>query len=226
LQEERLLRKIFYLKANLLAGFPDMAAGTLTAILIAFLMDHPISTGGSILEAFAWGAFWLVSPDLDIVLPILRRGFTGRPFAFDHHQTWLHWPVVMLPFAAIVTFFFFGPFWGVVACVNLCLHYVHDAVYMEDGVRWFFRLTRRSASRLRSKDAPKTPDEWIEANWLRPSRLSIYEILIGMSSLSVAAALASGNTVIGLIIFNVCWIGTTLFWWSYALLTGTPMFRS
>ena len=206
------MKKAFYLGGNLLAGAPDMMTGTLTAVVVALLMNHPLSPLAAVLAACAWGAFWLVSPDMDIVPPILRRGFTGKSFNFDHHQTWLHWPVVMLPLVAVCTWFLFGPYWCVVAVLNLFLHYVHDAVFMKDGLIWLLRFKRKYQATYWQKNAPKTPDEWVEKNWLQPSWLSLSELLVGTMCSSTSVVLIANDVLLGILALVWQWVAVALFW--------------
>ncbi len=210
--KEGLMQKAFYLIANLMAGFMDMGVGALVAVLLALYLGQPVAGLSGIAAVLLWGMFWQVSPDMDIVPSILRRGFTGKPFNFDHHQTWLHWPLAMIPPVALVTWFFLGEYWCAVACVCMFFHYIHDAVFMKNGLAWIFRLRRKFVSYPIQESGTKTPDEWIERNWMQQSRLSIYEMLIGMTALSVAIFFGTHSAFFAALAFNIVWACTSVFW--------------
>jgi hypothetical protein len=204
-----------------MAGFMDFGIGCLISVILANVLHYPISWWVPIVA----GAIFNVLPDYDIVPFILRRGITGVPFNFDHHQTWLHWPVVVLPVVTAFMWLIFGAYWGLLALSCVLAHYIHDAVFMKNGLVWLLRLRRTYPVGTYDRHM-SPPDDWIATNWLQPSRLSIYEMLIGIASLSIATFLATNSPFIAALVGNVAWISTTLFWWSYAYKTGGSLFKT
>jgi hypothetical protein len=198
------LQKLFYLIANGMAAFMDFGLGCLIAVVTAIYFNHPLMWW----EPLAAGAVFSILPDYDIVPFILRRAATGKSFHFDHHQTILHWPIVVLPIVTAVMWYFFGEYWGNVAFVCIFAHYVHDAVFMENGIAWIVRLKRT----FKGDTGHIDPDRWIAINWLRPSGLSFIELLIGTACASIAFIEVSENGNLGMLLFVGLWISTFAFW--------------
>jgi hypothetical protein len=211
------MKKMFYLAANGMAAFMDAAVGSLIAVLIALLLGHPLSWW----EPFAIGAIFGLLPDFDILVPIIWTGITGHKLKHQHHESVMHWPLVVLPAATVVVWYFFGEYWGVAAFFCIAMHYIHDMVMMGyDGPGWFVRLHRTYwARRGAVEPADSDHKHWIAVNWLRPSLLSVREIAIGDIALSMSIALVTGNPVLGITAYLVLLICACIFWWLVALNT-------
>lgn len=200
------MKTIFYLIANLMAGFPDFGFGFLAAVVTAIYLNHPLTWW----EPAVAGAVFSVLPDYDIVPSIFKRAFTGESYDFDHHQTYLHWPIVVLPIATAVMWYFFGAYWGNVAFICVFAHYVHDALYMDNGIAWIVRLKRT----YKEDSGFSIPDDWIEKNWMQPSIMSFVELVIGTAAFSIGITILTIDGVLGLGVFFLMWVLLALFWFS------------
>ena len=189
------MKTLSYLIANLMAGFPDFGFGFLAAVLTALYLNYPLAWW----EPVVAGAVFSVLPDYDIVPSILKRAFTGTSYDFDHHQSYLHWPILVLPVVTVVMWYFFGAYWGNVAFICVFAHYVHDALYMENGIAWIVRLKRR----YEGDSGFSTPDDWIGKNWMQSSWLSLSEMLVGIACFSIALLLMTHNSNLAI----ACFVG-------------------
>jgi hypothetical protein len=211
------LKKLFYLAANAMAAFMDFAVGTLITVLVAFMLGHPLLWW----EPLVGGVLALL-PDFDVLIPFVISSVTGRPFKHNHHESFLHWPFMMLPIVLIVGIFISGEywhtdkFWTLTALLCVLAHYLHDAAGMgEHGPGWFLRRQQKYWSRLGIVE-PADPDHehWIRTNWLQPSKLSLWELSLGAIALGLTFYLLTGFLGLSLLTLTCVWLWTAFFWWS------------
>ncbi|MBP9710692.1 MAG: hypothetical protein KBD50_00280 [Candidatus Pacebacteria bacterium] len=177
------MSKIRLLIAYFHAGFMDLAVGVLLINALTAAFGIP----------FEWwhlplGAALTVLPDFDIFWPLLRTVFGGTARTEDHHKTWLHFPIVMLPAIGLVGYALGGWEWATITVVGVLAHYIHDAATIKNGgVYWFFRIER---TRWTNSEIPTgTGEEWTRKNWLQWSQLSVIETTIGICALLGALAI-------------------------------------
>jgi len=171
------MKKLRFLVAYLHAGSMDLAVGVFLITLLTWLFDIP----------FAWwhpllGATLTILPDFDIFLPLIRHVLFGTLTGADnHHKTWLHFPVVVLPVVGVVGYVLGGFEWACIAVVGVFAHYVHDAITTgKGGGSWLVRLQRTNWKYVHEEE---TPTHWVEHNWLKWSPLSIIETALGVTAL-------------------------------------------
>lgn len=168
------MRELRWYAANLLAGFMDFGVGALIAAAV-------FAAGGSA----AWwqllaGGFFALLPDMDNIWPILR----GR-VEKDHHATVMHMPLLVLPLVAIAAFILGGALWGATALLCVLWHYVHDTPPLGGGIRWLWPL---GDEKMREQPYHEL---WIQKNWMRMSRMMVFEVGTGLAALVAAILIAS-----------------------------------
>ena len=208
------MQKVFYLGANGLAAFQDLATGALFAVLLGRLEGVPLEWW-----YVAGGAFLMVLPDFDLIYPLLRRVLTGRHIDSDHHESVFHWPLFMLPVVTVTAWTLGGSYWGLLAFFCLFFHYIHDGSNRqpEDRILWFFRIRPRYWSARDQTDPAKklNHDQWIQYKWLQPSDLSIREVTIGSIACGLATVLLTTQILPALLIMFIAWAGVITFWKTY-----------
>lgn len=171
-----------------MAAYMDFGMGILITSLTAYGM-------GVVLEPWQLiiGGFLAFLPDMDIVWLLL----TGQKHKIPlHHTMPLHRPLFVIPVVTMVAWYVFGTFWGVVTFLCVTYHYMHDTKgpLGGAGLQWFWPISKmewtlRGPEPL-SQHLNPTLDEWLTKEWLRPSRLSLFEIGLGTFALISGVALS------------------------------------
>lgn len=74
---------------------------------------------------FLVGILFAMSPDIDALPELLSRGKVSASAEYQRdHRTFLHFPVISLPLALLLAWYF--GFWGVVWLIAVVLHLVND----------------------------------------------------------------------------------------------------
>lgn len=203
--------RFLYLAGNVLAGFLDFAVGTFVVGVMTRVWEIEISPWLLVI-----GGITAILPDFDIVWFLVSR---GRPSG-DHHQSVPHRPLVMVPIVGLLAFLIGGDFWSVAISVCLFWHYLHDTHgFGGGGIAWFWPFSRKYWS-LSGGEEPEKSEmarsesghvEWINATWLRPSYVSVRDVIIASllfgSALSVVVNIRTGVTE-----FIVVWLAVSCLW--------------
>jgi hypothetical protein len=159
-------RHLIRLCATAWAALLDVAVGA--AIVTVMLQLH-----ASILEMCA-GSLLALLPDY-IHVGWLWRVMTGRKVTFDHHNTWSHRPVLILPAAALVCGLIGGPLWAFIALLCVSWHFLHDSPPLGDGhLNWgwlpFGWGTPDPKDRI-------DHEEWLVGKWYTNSPRFVVEVV-------------------------------------------------
>jgi len=207
------MRTLLFLIANGIAGFQDLAVGIGVVALYAYFSDMEVS-----LAMLAMGAVLGVLPDLFDVVPQIILG--NPPLkGEDHHLTFFHRPLYMVPLVAfaglVLDSFFIGHiFWTVIAPLLVTYHYIHDTWA---GIAWLYPFKREYPIPGRGWVAPEkcgtTPGHriWIDTYWYYGSMFALREVLVGTIALLFAGILHYGLTV-GIAVFLLPWLGVGAYW--------------
>jgi hypothetical protein len=173
------MKTIPWLFGNALAGYLDLCVGAMIAALTAHFFGA---------EALWWrlgiGSILAVLPDFDIMFSILA----AQKVDSAHHRSPLHRPLLVLPLVGLAAYALGGDYWEATALLCVCWHYIHDTRgFGGGGIMWAWPVSKKywslsGAHALIHGDHEK----WIEEKWMRPSTLSIGEVLLGTLALAVA----------------------------------------
>lgn len=203
--------KFLILSANGLAALMDFGVGAFIAVLMApFFGSEPT------LFHLLFGGVLALLPDFDIVPTI----FQGKSVAFDHHQTPLHRPLLMLTLVPATVFFFGGVLYASIAYTCLLWHFLHDTQWTrtyESGIAWLWPFSGAYWSIYGPHAPVYTTDhhEWLRRYWLIPSRRSVSEISTGTLCLALAALTLSGSLALSSMVVYALLTVTFLIWFSY-----------
>lgn len=173
---------VLLLYGMLLAGFLDFAIGLSIVHGVSYLTGDTVSVTDYII-----GGLLTLSPDIDLLYMALRE----RRLYGDHHQNITHRPILIIPLASLAGFVIGGPFWGVAATLCVLWHFIHDTEWIGgpggSGIAWFWPFSKKYISPKRAVDPERAPgaewkdraDQWMNISWLRPSMLSVSELMIG-----------------------------------------------
>lgn len=195
-----------------LAMFMDIAVGIFIAS--AFVATGIFESSAPHWFILAAGGVLAVLPDFDLIFPIIGWLFTGKNYAKNHHETVMHWPLFLLPVAGVVGGYFGGPYFALMALACVLWHFLHDASIMgpNDSIRWLFRTRPSYWSLIGKVDPSFIPmAQWLQKNWLRPTRLSLIEIGLGSVALGSAATLEY-SILFGAGVLLVVWAYVASFW--------------
>lgn len=182
--------------ANGLAAYLDFTIGSLLVVLLASAFAVELSWWQILI-----GGFLALLPDMDIA-PMLIIGRTPR---FDHRQTILHRPAVVLPLVALLGYIVGGSFWSLAGLILVLYHFLHDVDWAgrRYGVAWFWPFSNQFWGPYGSFTPPTdiSHETWLQDHWLQPSRLSVVEL-----GLSFVAGILLG-----------LWLGIILTWWFWTI---------
>ena len=207
-------RKMFWFQAvgNLLMGILDMAVGIFVVFFIGSLYGHDVGWAGYFL-----GAALGVSPDIDLVYLLIRRG----GFSENHHEYLTHRPIIGIPAAVLIGGLLGGWFWAFIAGICVCCHYVHDTKgFGGGGIAWFWPFSRFYYSPFGIGDPEQTKKvrnhhKAIERLMLSPSRKVIVENAI----VAILIMIVGGNLwgwQIGFLLAGAFWVGIFTIWFLYS----------
>jgi|GEM_PF-3563594 len=171
--------------SHMLAAYMDFCVGVLIATLLWLygFKERPA------LWLVCLGGVLALVPDFDIVWPILTRGSF-----VDHHQLPTHFPLVMVPLAAVVAGVLGGGRFAVLAVLCLAWHFVHDSPPLGGGIAWAapFNFDYWSWSGQRVPPIYPTHEAFMRG-WAAPSPLALSELVMGSVALGVAATLLNSK---------------------------------
>jgi hypothetical protein len=123
--------KLILLFGTGLAGSFDLAMGIFIVIITAKIQHVDIT-----LLIIAWGMFFAVLPDLDLLLDFVARIF-WRDWGRMHKKSILHQPLPIFCLVFFQIYLFASPFlfWIIVAPLALLTHYLHDIEEEGEGVQ-------------------------------------------------------------------------------------------
>jgi hypothetical protein len=200
-------KPLVYLAANGMAAFMDFGVGVLIAIILARAMH----LNDYLLNRALMGGMLALVPDLDIMDGSIVHAFTGKKMRGNHHASYLHWPLLVVPLVSIAFYWLGDLYTGLLACLCLLAHYLHDATMMgwPAGLVW---LTRSRRTPINDPSFVLENGDWLEQKWLQPSMLAVGELLLGGFALALSIFLLTG-TIEHLIIITLIPIGlATLVW--------------
>lgn len=129
--------------------FLDIGVGIILAILVSKF------SGISLEASFVWsGIGFALLPDIDVLLEIilfrdpklLRGGFDSI-----FHREWFHFPLLYLPIAGVV-YYFFGPALASLFILGEYAHFLHDSVGPGWGIKWLAPFSRNNYKFFSEKD--------------------------------------------------------------------------
>jgi hypothetical protein len=159
----------------------DIGAGILLALLVAHGFGvEPIA------GFIAFGIVCALLPDIDNVIPLLRRT------EYDH-RSFFHYPILYVPIALLI-YILLGSSYFTLYALCIAAHFIHDTIGIGWGVAWLWPLSRRKfliPEKGRRKDRGLfiswMPEEepalaaryhnpnWLRDYYLRPTAISIIE---------------------------------------------------
>lgn len=197
--------RLKFLCGNGLAAFLDFSVGTfVTAVIFSYY-----GVDSTLIALFVGG--WLaLLPDFDILPHILK----GKDIELDHRQTLLHRPILVVPVLTVIAYGIFGPVWAIVAFTCVTWHFLHDTDFIAKryGIAWFWPISKRFWSWFGSYSPPIQTGhhKWLEQNWVKVSRLSLSEVILG--SLALLGTFLVTNHLEVLISLVGVWIFVLYFW--------------
>ena len=185
----RLPNKLAILVANGLAAVMDFGVGALIAVLLLQLFSLPVTP-----LALLLGGTLALLPDFDVVPSILL----GRNVYFDHHQTLLHRPLLVLFIIGLVSYFLGGEVWLYISLACLVYHYFHDTGYFSlvTGIAWLWPFSPRPVSWWGFYDQiPSDHHVWLKRFWFQPTLKSVTELSTGVAALAGAILIAGLSNI-------------------------------
>lgn len=88
-----------------------------------------------------WGIIFVLVPDLDFVVELIRHGRVGGKVIGEHRELG-HFPFLYVPVILIV-FAIFGAQYGVLLSFGLLAHFLHDSVGIGWGIQWFWPVSKK-----------------------------------------------------------------------------------
>lgn len=112
----------------------DIGLGLIAGALFHYLTGVPLLPS----EILAVG--FILLPDIDAVVQVLRRGSLQRMSA--DHRDLLHRPLLYVPIGTALTWLFSD--WRVAVLFAVCslVHFVHDSIGTGWGIAWLRPITR------------------------------------------------------------------------------------
>ena len=202
-------RSLHILGANAMAAFMDFGIGTLVAAVVAFSFDIALSW-----QYLLLGGLLALLPDVDIIPSII----TGRSAQFDHRQTIFHRPLLIITAATTISWCIGGEMWAIITFFAVIWHFVHDTNFidMTYGIAWLWPFSDMYWYFY----GPFTPNPgmehhtWLERYWLKPTFLSVREILIGAVALLAAGSLMHLSLLPVAVICGAVSISVAVIWYS------------
>ena len=174
-------QRFLFLAASTLAAGMDFGIG----MAIASLVTNWFGTHAPWYVLGIGGVLALL-PDFDLIPSVIR---CASP-TFDHHQSPFHRPLLVLPISILIAYLFFGQMWAVITGICVLAHYIHDTNFISNtyGIAWFWPFSDLywSPHGLFISSGNTSHTDWLQANWLQPSILSIREITTGLLGVSIA----------------------------------------
>ncbi len=193
-----MFEKLLALAADAMAVFLDLMVGA----LIAYSFSHYWFGAPPPVWHLGVGAVLGFLPDLDAFRMFFKKGVitaTG-----DHRLSLMHRPLIMLPLCTFVASLC-GEYWAVMTFLCLLWHYVHDSRWLSvSDIAWFYPI---SNPELPYMDHPV----WRDMYWLRPSSMSLTEVMLGTAILTVLANHYAGLLASTVLVLTL-WVGATLVW--------------
>jgi hypothetical protein len=176
------MKKIPWLFGSALAGSMDLAVGVLIATIISSAMSVPVVWWHLLV-----GAVLAILPDFDIIFQIVTFGHVNSA----HHRSPLHRPVLLLPLITIVGWLAGGEWLAYTAFICVLWHYVHDTKgFGGGGIAWAWPFSKKYWSLTGSHELyHMNHAQWIENYWLKPTKLSIREVMVALLALVLALAI-------------------------------------
>lgn len=175
------MQKLRILVASALAGSLDLGLGALIAGTVLTLAGVQPA-----LWHLAVGGVLAVLPDFDIVSDVLR---TKEP-AGNHRVSPMHRPLLVIPAASLVAYILGGNTWTLITFLCVLWHYLHDTPPLsKGGISWLWPFDHRYWSLSGLEDTHKvvmSHHEWLKTYWMRPTKLSITEVGIGLLAFTAA----------------------------------------
>lgn len=195
------MTRILFATATGMAAFLDATVGMLIVHAVAQLMGVEIPIWYLLV-----GSILALLPDFDLVLKALSAWQQGNNLRGDHRSTIMHIPIVMLPCYTFAAWVLGGQFWAVTTFLCLFYHYVHDSrIFSVGDVDWFW--TGRELPWM------ETP-EWLKQYWLRPTKTSALELLIGSAVLTYVVS-ERLNTKVAVAITTIVIVTNIMTWLLY-----------
>ena len=180
------MRKFTLYAGNLMAAVMDAGIGMLITSVTSLYFGITLT-----MPALMLGAFLALLPDLDLVPSVLRHA----TITFDHRQTLLHRPLLLLPVVTLFSFWLGGTLWAIIAFTCVLWHFLHDTNFVDDtyGVAWLWPFSNQfwSVRGFFEPPVPLSHEEWLKKHWLRPTDVSLRELGIGAATALVAGKLVN-----------------------------------
>jgi len=207
-------KKLLFLIGTAMAAFLDFSVGALLATIVGSVMGEPVN----IWHLIAGGILALLPDITQITMSCFKK---KQIFISDHHETFDHWPILMITIWTVLLFIVGGRYWGVLTFLCMFFHYNHDMeIGNNGGIAFFAPFKWEFFTWFKGFYDPETspiyrPENilgtWVWENWLKPSTLSLIEISLGSAALAIATSMVV-NYRVSILLFAFCWIGTILVW--------------
>lgn len=212
--------RVLYFVAHGFAATLDWVMGVFIVWALGQLWPHELAW-----YHYALGALLGIAPDFDLLhqLLFLKKG-EGLT---DHHDWLTHRPAFMLPLAAGLGYLLGGEFWAVVAALPIFAHYLHDTRGLGGGgIGWLWPFSKMHYGLSLKKGILVThpseakalwPDhnQWLEKEYLRPSRRSERELSISAFLLAVVVSETVDNVDIGIGVGILVFAVVTVLWYVF-----------
>ncbi len=200
-----------------LAGILDLAVGLALVHALGGIFSYPLEWW-----QYAIGAFLGASPDIDLILAVVRKRET------EHHEYLTHRPIVGIPAAAALGWLAGGEFWAWCAGLGVFWHYCHDTEgflgLADNGIAWLWPFSRRYWGIRNFRVVSKTLGEHVAAEdnsfdsiydkYLTPTRRSVTEFVCTSACVGWVAAdlLGLGGAIAAVAAF---WLAVAELWIVY-----------
>lgn len=182
--------------------FLDIGIGIVLSFFVSWLFNIDLET-----YFIVAGIAFTLLPDIDVLLEIimfrdpkiLKGGFESK-----FHREWFHYPLLYIPFVAVV-YVVGGSPWATLLALGLLFHFLHDSVGPAWGLKWRAPFSWNNYKFFSEKDGVPsgrflvrwTPEElaevlkkyhnpyWFHDQYLRLNFILVVEILVLAASLVI-----------------------------------------
>jgi len=176
----------------------DIGAGILLAIWVSWFWQINLSLG-----LVLAGIVFALLPDADFFVELAKRGRVGGKIIGAHREL-THFPITYVPIVAII-YVLFGEQTATLFSLAVVFHLLHDGIGIGWGIKYLWPFSKKTYKFFSEKDGKissrlvvswedeelkKTVARYGDPNWikniyLRPSFVSIIELLGFIASLAV-----------------------------------------
>lgn len=203
--------KPYKLVGNALCGFLDFSAGIFIVFLGTIFLNYQAG-----IPSYILGGILGLAPDFDVIYILIKNGKMDG----DHHQLITHRPIFGITLFSTLGFLLGGTFWAVMSFFCITWHYLHDTegIFGGEGIAWLWPFSKLYYSPWRAvlpEESLMTKyadhEKWLDETWLKPSKISLSEIIVGLILLQIVAEKVF-NWKVGMFFILVIWLCLVLLW--------------